>query len=355
MRHRRPKQRSMLPAIVAILLLIIVGGGAFFYIQGENQYKADLTAYSGREKNTLVNITIPENSNIKTIAALLKEKDLIPSDTSFLRYAKESGDDSKLQAGKFSLRSNLSMTEVADVLTGRAVSEEIRLTIPEGYTIREIAGLLVSKGLISTEEELLDCISRTCDFSDVDFLPSKTSADLAFPYSYMEGYLFPDTYFVHKDSFSPNQFVHTLLATFESKALPLLPTSKAKREETVILASILEKESRPRDNQPLVAGILWNRINNGIQLATDATNRYIMDDPLGEITYQSLTSNDPYNLRRVKGLPPSAISNPGLASIKAILNPEDSDYFYYLHDSTGQIYFSKTEAEHNRKKNQYLQ
>lgn len=354
MRRQRPKPTSGVLPIVIIVLLLIIGGGAFWYIQGENQYKNDLVAYAGRDKNTLVEIVIPENSSVKAIASILKSKDLIPDENSFVRYTKDFGDSSKLQAGKFSIRSNLSIAQVTDVLTGKATSEEIRITIPEGYSIREIAGLLVSKGVITTEDEFLDCISTTCDFSDVSFLPSKKSPNLAFPYSYMEGYLFPDTYFVQKDSFSSDQFIHTLLSTFEKKAIPLLPSSDAKREEAVILASILEKESRPRDNQPLVASVLWNRIENGIQLATDATNRYIMNDPLAEITIQSLTSSNPYNLRRQKGLPPSAISNPGLASIKAILEPEDSDYFYYLHDSSGKIYFSKTEAEHNRKKNMYL-
>ncbi len=354
MRKHRRSSSAPLVIFVGIVLLCITAVGVFVYVQGENAYKADLTLYEGRERNNLIEIEIPEKSGVRAIANLLKEKDLIPEADSFVRYTKESDTSGKLQAGKFFIRSNLSIAGVVDVLTGKTISEEVRLTIPEGYTIKEVASLLVSKNLITTEEEFLDCISSTCDFSNVSFLPAKKSPNLAFPYSYMEGYLFPDTYFIQTDSFTSEQFIRMMLRAFQTKALPVIDGNAEKIHETIILASILEKESRPRDNQELVAGVIWNRIDNDIQLATDATNRYIMSNPLAPITAQSLASSNPYNLRRQKGLPPSAISNPGLASIKAIQNPEATDNFYYLHDNTGQIHFSRTEAEHNRKKNTYL-
>lgn len=343
--------------IPVILLIVVVGAAIGWYMYTEAKYKELIAATAG-SGNTPFSVDIEKGSSIGAIANLLKGKDLIVDRDAFIRYAKEKGDDAKLQAGTFSVTSGLTIPEVLDVLTGRTKPTRTRVIIREGLTIRDIAGVLVSQGLIKNEDEFYDCIT-TCDFSSFTFLPPKNKSTYAFPYSYMEGYMFPDTYFVDTADFKVETFIAQTLRNFDTKVVKGLAkqiaASDYSLEELVTMASIVEKESRPADNQAVVAGILWKRLENNVQLAADATNRYIKEDPTGPLYQAELTSNNPYNGRKIKGLPPSAISNPGLASLKAAISPETSDWWYYLHDANGTIRFARTEAEHERNKSLYLQ
>lgn len=356
MRHRK-KSSPVFWIVFSFVLLLLIAGG-FWYTQREAHYKEVLSETAGTG-NTPYQVEIEKGSSVAAIADTLLEKSLIVEKEAFIRLAKEQGDDRQLFAGSFSVTSGLTIPEVLDILTGRTEPSRIRITIPEGLTLKEMATLLEERGTIGSAEEFLDCIATTCDFSDVTFLPEKGDPDYAFPYSYMEGYLFPDTYFVDSNEFTIEGLIRLMLRTFDTKIrkgfADEIEASDYSLNELVIMASIVEKESRPRDNQAVVAGILWKRFENGVQLAADATNRYIKENPLDAITYQELQSSNPYNGRRVRGLPPSAISNPGAASFAAAVEPEESEWWYYLHDNTGTIRFGRTESEHNRNKSIYLQ
>jgi len=303
-------------------------------------------------------IDVEKGSSIGQVAKQLEEKKLIPAIDAFLRYAREHGDDQKIQAGTFSVTGGLTIPEVLDIMTGRTKPTRSRVVIREGLTIREIAAQLTKEGLISAPEDMYTCIESSCDFSAFTFLPPKKNAQYAFPYSYMEGYLFPDTYFIEIDTFTIEGFLTQMLKNFDTKVVKgmkkEIAASSYTLEDLVIMGSIVEKESRPRDDQSIVAGILWKRYENGVQLAADATNRYIKENPLDPIYQVELVSSNPYNGRKVKGLPPSAISNPGLASMKAAIQPTASDWWYYLHDNNGVIRFARTENEHERNKSLYL-
>ena len=353
----RRKKKSPLPYIVVLIVLLVIAGGAGLYLYSEGKYKEAISQKAGGG-NTPHTIEVSKGTTVSAVANILKEKNLIVDRDAFVRFAKEKGDDRNLHAGSFSVTSGLTTPEVLDILTGRTEPSRMRITIPEGLTIREIATLLVKQGVIKDEKELYSCIASTCDFSSYTFLPPKTKATYAFDHSYMEGYLFPDTYFIDTADFSLQQFVGLMLKTFDTKVQKGLAkeiaASSYDLEDLIIMASIVEKESRPRDNQALVAGVLWKRFENGVQLAADATNRYIKANPTDPITVKELVSLDPYNGRKVKGLPPSAISNPGLASIEAAISPEESAWWYYLHDANGAIHFARTENEHERNKSLYL-
>ncbi len=338
----------------ALLLLLLVRG-AFWY-QEELSYRELVDATVLQEETVAEPVEIAAGSSLRTIAAFLEESNIVVDAAVFERYVRSMEAATSLQAGTFYLSGSMTIPEVVDVLTGKVVPDEVRLTIREGLTILEIADLFVERGL-ATKEEVLDCITSSCDFSAYDFLPTPGAED-AYAHSYMEGYLFPDTYYIAPTSFDLESFLGRLLRTFESRVLtPFaeeIAESEYTQEELVVLASIMEKESRPSDDQHVVAGVFFNRLENGVQLALDATTRYIKDDPLAPLTAVELASSNPYNTRRVRGIPPTAISNFGVRSFEAILNPEDTNYWYYLHDANGQIHYSSTEAEHNRKKALYL-
>ena len=120
------------------------------------------------------------------------------------------------------------------------------------------------------------------------------------------------------------------------------------------MASIVEREERDPAERPTVAGILWNRYDANIGLGADATVLYGLGRTKGGLSYEDLQSDSPYNTRKYAGLPPTPISNPNISSIRAALYPEDTDYWYYLHDSDGGIHYAKTLDEHNVNKARYI-
>jgi UPF0755 protein len=124
--------------------------------------------------------------------------------------------------------------------------------------------------------------------------------------------------------------------------------------DVVTMASLVEEESRIDDERPIVAGILWKRLANGVTLGVDATVRYIVNKPTSAITRADLDIDSPYNTRKLGGLPPGPIANPGLASIRAAIRPEESQYWYYLHGKDGQIRYAETNEGHNANRAKYL-
>ncbi len=168
----------------------------------------------------------------------------------------------------------------------------------------------------------------------------------------MEGYLFPDTYFVSASNFSNDNFLSLLLNTFESKALPVISSSSRPSEQVIIVAAMIEKEANQSKDRPIISGIIWKRLDEQWLLGIDATLLYLEDDR--EIDYYDLQKDTPYNTRLNPGLPPGPIANPGLASIKAAAQPEESEYYFYLTSRDGEMKYAVNDSEHVRNKNQYL-
>lgn len=330
---------------IVVLVIVLWAGNSIWYSRA-------LRAVDESDE-TRVTLTIPAGSSTSSIAALLKQEDLIRSTRAFALYVEDQDKAAALQAGSFVLRRNMTAEEIVESLSG-GVREEVSVTIPEGYTVKDIDALLTEKGLI-TAGELIDC-ANTCDFSTFDFLPS--GANLARRGGKVEGYLYPDTYFVSAPDFHPKFFIERLMGTFRTRVVNAfadeIKTSGRSVHQIVTMASLVEEETRTDDERAVVAGILWKRMDEGIGLYVDASNRYIADKPTAALTVADLDMDTPYNLRRYQGLPPGPIANPSVASIKAALNPEKSPYYYYLHGTDGQIRYAVTNDEHNVNKARYL-
>ena len=178
------------------------------------------------------------------------------------------------------------------------------------------------------------------------------------PHGRLEGYLFPDTYFVNAAEFDVQKFLERLLRTFEERVASGLQDDLAVSgrdlSDVITMASLIERETVTSEERPIVSGILWKRLDAGRALDVDATVRYILEKPTNALTRSDLEFDSPYNTRRIAGFPPGPIANPGLASIKAALHPEDSPYWYYLHDNEGKIHYAETNDEHNVNKVRYL-
>ncbi len=301
-----------------------------------------------------VTVLIPKGYGVSAIADLLAEKQLIRSPLAFKVFARLNASESGLQAGSFVLQASQSVEEIIRILrTGKAA--EMVLTVPEGFTAADIDALLASKGL-SASGAFVDCV-QTCDLSAYAFLPNGSGL---LPGGKVEGYLYPNTYFVLAANFSVQVFLERLLTAFEENIVDGLKTdiadSKRSLHDIVTMASLIEREAITDEERPMIADILWKRFDEGMGLGVDASVHYAVGKPFSEpLTLADLNSNSPYNTRKFKGLPPGAIANPGLKSILAALHPKPNGYWYYLHGRDGTIRYAVTNEEHNVNRSLYLQ
>lgn len=228
---------------------------------------------------------------------------------------------------------------------------EISITILPGWNIWDIDAYLADKDILPKwefEKATKDIAKYKSDFT---FLNWATS---------LEGFLMPDTYRIYKNS-SADNIISTLLKAFSKKIWDEYLTLDAKKAyETLILASIVEREESSPKNRPVVAGILAKRVQEKIALWADATVCYDYGKTQKECTPSFIGSvitdyAKPYNTRRTLWLPPTPISSVSLSSWEAAKNPEKTAYYYYLHDSNGVIHYATTNAEHNLNKQKYIQ
>lgn len=321
-------QRSILIIIVTLSLL---AGGALLWVQYMLQ-PIDATA----PKQTF---SVDRGASSKSIAADLEAAGLVRSGLVFRVYARLMDLDSSLQAGSYELSPAQSLSEIARVLTS-ARDESVRITLLEGWRREEIAEYLDAQNL-----EAFDA----ADFVD------KTAT--------LEGRLFPDTYFVDPQS-DTDQIISLLTTTFDQKVLQPLASefadSQLSESEAITLASIVEREARGFEDRRHVAGILLNRLEIGMALQADATMQYARGYDRSAESWWSppLPAHrqivSPYNTYQQPGLPPGPIANPSVSAIRAVLDPNPSDDLFYIHTSSGAVYYAKTLEEHNANINRYL-
>lgn len=307
-----------------ILLLIILLMGVFFIRQMFLPVSND---------NTSIDFLITKGSPVSLIGNNLYKEGLIRNSTVFKFYVQLSNSQDKIQAGEFSLSKNLSLGQILDEL--KKGPKEIWVTIPEGLRREEISLRFASS------------LDKDENFAKEFLLLSEDK----------EGYLFPDTYLFPKST-SASVIVTKMLSTFDKKV------SEVTYKE-LIMASLIERETLSDDEKPIVAGILFKRINNGWPLQVDATVQYAKANTLcqkefvnckywDQIFNLDKEINSLYNTYKYQGLPPAPIANPGLVSIDAARNPKDSNYWYYIHDKKGVIHYANSLEEHHDNIEKYL-
>ncbi len=324
-----------------LLLLVLLWSGWHFW---NPLWKFDLNEAVDSTSSEKIVFSIQKGSSAKTIASDLEDQDLVVNDSSFIKTVESEGLDEKLRYGSFVLSPSMTLREVVTVLTTEGTGE-LALTVPEGWTIEDIDTQLTELGLI--EAGAFETCTKTCTFS-TDFLSENQS---------LEGYLFPDTYFIDSETFNVEDLINQMLQNFDKKwsdeLQAKLDASGRTLSDVVIVASMVEKEVRTTEDLPLVAGIIWKRLNNDWALGIDATLLYKDEDH--SLTTEDLESDNAYNTRKNTGLPPTPICNPGLASLEATLNFEASDYWFYLTDKDGLVHYATTNEEHEENKATYLQ
>ncbi len=296
-------KRILQASIIIVLILII-------YWQ----------AFSPPSKNEIENavfIKISTGQTLQTTSEDLKNKNLIRSIIAFNLYAKFLGVEEKIQPGRYGFKEGTGIKEILNTITNTELTE-INITIPEGFSVKEIDKRLVEMELISEREFIAEALIY-------------------------EGYLFPDTYSVYKFNFSAGALIKKMRDNFSKKITPDLNEAIKKSgrslKEIIIMASILEKEIKTEKDMAVVTGILWKRLDNDWPLQADATLLY---------------GKDSYDTYKYRGLPPAPIGNPGIKTIRAAIFPEKSPYWFYLTDEEGNVHYAKSNEEQNENRKKYL-
>jgi len=294
-----------------------------------------------------VDFTVRRGANASQIAADLLSAGLIKSALAFKFVLFESGTENALQTGTYKVSAALSPRDLA-TLFQKAPGDQVALRIIEGWRLTEVA-VAVNKAFpsISAADVTAAAVVGTRNNFVLSGLDPKTS---------LEGFLFPDTYFLRPDA-TADQIIGILLDNFETKAGPALRTAAAARSvaiyDMVKLASIVEREARDRKESPTIAGVYQHRLDIGMKLDADPTIQYAKGT-WDELSLDDLKLVSPYNTYLNAGLPPSPIANPGLAALQAAAQPEKTDFLYFVAkgDGTGDHAFAKTleEQEANRVK-----
>lgn len=276
-------------------------------------------------------------------------------------YAKISGHQD-YYAGKFILKDSMSVSDILEHISNpaNARSDQFTLTVPEGHWAKEIAEQL-AKNLPYTEKEII------AQWNDMDYI-KELSKDYSFiePKNLankdlmvkLEGYLFPNTYFVNSDA-TIDEVTRMMLDQFNfiyDTHKEAFDKSKYSIEELVTLASIVQFESGTTEDMPTIAGVFYNRLNKGMKLQSSVTVCYALYDEFDspEDCETKVDIDSPYNTYKVKGLPAGPILNPGEDAILAVLEPEDNEYLFFVADihnvksNPGKVYYSKTYEEHQK-------
>lgn len=284
-------------------------------------------------------VEVERGMTLKQVSHHLSDERLIGNPTGFVLFAYLKGKQNQIRAGEYELSGRMPPKQILETITsGQSVL--YTLTVPEGYRILEIAGLVEQAGLGSRE--------RFVEETRNPELIRKLGA----PAEDLEGYLFPETYKFPKNA-GEKRIVETMVQTFQEKVEPAKTTRRAEAmnltfHEIITLASIIEKETGAPSEREIISSVFHNRLKRNMRLQTDPTVIYALADFDGNIRKKDLSVESPYNTYLYPGLPPGPIASPGLESIKAALNPAETKYLYFVSKQDGTHKFSTHLDDHNR-------
>jgi len=288
---------------------------------------------------------VEDGSTLNSVAADLQEKGVIEKASS-LKWLSRLEGDTTIFAAAYALTPEMTVREVYEAITqGKAFSDEVQVTIIEGLTLDQIGDQFEEAELVASDVFVTAASSGLKRFTNTySFL-----ADLPAGAT-LEGYLFPDTYRFFKDA-EVDDIIKRMLDTFDARLTSEMRIEIAKSgrsiHEVVTLASIVQDEVRTEDQMLVVAGIFQNRLDAGMMLQSDATVNYITRSGRDRSTFEDLEIDSPYNTYKYAGLPPGPIGAPGSQALLSAVAPEKTDYFFFLTDKAGRVYYGETLADHN--------
>ena len=316
--------------ILAIIGVLIIGGGLGALYLIPNTFAQD--------DGTQV-LVIEKGQTGSEIADMLFERGLIRSTQGFKLWLYLSGTNDKLQTGHYQIPNKVTVRELISLLQEGHV-ESIRVTIPEGYTVGDIAIVLEKNQIMKAK----DFLAEAKTFVPYPYM--KGTRPATYP---VEGFLFPSTYEIPVGA-TPREVIQMMADEMNRYLTPAvkkqIQAQHMSIHDFVTLASIVERESLFDADRPTIAGVFKKRLAHGIPLQSDATISYVLGYAKENVTIGDTQLQSPYNTYVSKGLPPGPIANPGKKSLDAVLHSENTDYLYFVADKEGHNHFSKTYEEH---------
>lgn len=320
----RPTQiRKVFTAVFILAIIAIICFG--LYIRAQINPPLTFT--------DTMSFEITSGMSVRDIARAAAEQGVVQSELLLYSILTYSHDPTDIYAGMYNFNMPVNVFGVAKKLADKDIENNlIRVTLPEGIRLITIA-------------EIADNVLP--EFESTIYLEQTND---------LEGYLFPETYFV-PETFTAADLITLQKQTYEENVEPLrkeiqeLPMTEY---EVLILASIVEREANDETSMKMVAGVLRNRLDIGMALQADASIEYVLSKPLSELTAADLRIDSPYNTYLNSGLVPTPIGNPGIMAIKAVLKPTPSENFFYITDPDGIFHYAKTFADHNQNIARYL-
>lgn len=331
------------PGKIFLIIFLIIFITSFYLINKQ-------LSPAGYDTDNIV-VNIPPNSTTNDIVEILSEEELIRNEIIFKIYAKVLGYDTDLKAGEYLLNQSLSSREILNKLSAGEVNY-YTFTIPEGYTVEQIANTLAERNFVDKKEFLYQAENGSFVFPYLDKLPEGDNR--------LEGFLFPDTYEISRNQ-DEKQIIQLMLNRF----LEVVDKENIEEKgdemgldplEIVTLASIIEREAALKEEMELISAVFHNRLEKGMLLQSCATVQYAIGEVKEVLLYEDLRTPSPYNtyLPENPGLPPGPIANPGAAALEAAVNPAEVDYLFFVSKGDDSHHFSSTLAEHDAAKRKYL-
>lgn len=331
--------------IVAALLLILATLAGFNMM---------LLPVNSTATNKTVIVDIPPGAGTGQIGKILAGEGVIHNALAFRIYTRLMGLDKEFIAGRYELCPADGMKEIIDkIIKGEVYQDTVWFTIPEGFTVEQMAKSLSSQQLVD-DRRFLKIVSSPPEslIEQFPFLKEAAGGDCGYA---LEGYLFPDTYQISRGA-SEEEIIYLMLSRmnriidsrFEQRARELGMTT----HQVITLASIVEKEAVAAGERKLIASVFFNRLADNYLLQSCATVQFILGEAKPVLSTKDTLIESPYNTYLHPGLPPGPISAPGESSINAVLYPEQTSYYYFVskNDGSGEHYFSRTLQEHNLNK-----
>lgn len=350
--ERRESGRIGIGVVILLLLIIVIvaGLGVNFW------YKSEIKPIQSSSEKVVIEIA--GGSGISKIASQLEESGLIKNADAFKIYCKLNKRNA-MQAGKYELDKNMSVADIINQLeNGNIVDETVTITFPEGKNMRWVVSTIAEKTSNSedkiyellSDEEYLDTLIEKYWFIDDDI----KDEDI---YYSLEGYLYPDTYIFENKDVDVKSIFEKMLDKMDSVLTPYkdeIKKSDYSVHEILSLASVVELEAKNEEDRAGVADVFINRLNKNMALQSDVTTYYALKIDMSErdLTANELATKNPYNTRSATmngKIPVGPICMVSESSIKAILEHEDTDNLFFVADKNGKVYFSKTNADHEKK------
>jgi UPF0755 protein len=363
------KQRTPVPLVALaaglVAFAVVIAAYAINRMPGDVLDGQRPPGASGGGAAGSVEYTVAEGATAASIGDELEQLGVIESSQRFQLLVRLMGVQDELSAGDYELPRHASALTIIDTITVKVSGPVLRVTFPEGIRVEEMA-VIAERAGIGTEEQFLAAVESAQ-------LPPDLAAALPPPESVsgylLQGYLFPDTYILPRDATAAD-LVNLMIRTFDQRFTPELRAAALvhglNTHQAVTLAAIVEREAVLPAERPVIAGVFLNRIAAGDLLGADPTAQFAAAlDPASvaefgwwkkDLTEADLNNPSPYNTREVPGLPPGPITNPGLASLEAVANAAQTDFYYFVADAKkgdGSHVFAETLEQHEQNKVEY--